>query len=239
MSVRAAPDVCPPSRRTRRLHPVPPGRLLLAALLIGTLPAPAAAGTWSVNGHFTHDDELAQFTLDLPAEDVLSVRSWSYGGGSNAAGQAIAGGGFAPVLALFDADGWLLQLAHGSGNENVCSVLGSTAPASGFCWDAAFSTPLAAGRYTLVLSQDGNEPPANWLSGSYAKAGVPDYTGQDFLSQADRRFIQVDGTPRTGAWALDITASAVPEPAGALLMLLGLAGFAGQRLGRRQRQELL
>lgn len=241
MSAPTAPDVSIDRRPPRRPGAMLPGLALLGALVLGTLAAPAAtAGTWSASGSFTRDDALAQFTLDLPSADVLSVRSWSYAGGINAAGEAVAGGGFAPVLALFDAQGWLLQLAHGSGSENVCSVLGSAAPASGFCWDAAFSLPLAAGHYTLVLSQDGNAPPDNLFTGSHAKAGMADYTGQDFLGQAGLQFIQVDGTPRTGHWALDITASAVPEPAGALLMLLGLAGAAGQRLARRRLcQEVL
>lgn len=236
MTDHVAPDGASPRRRPWRPGPALPGLALLGALALGTA---AQAGTWSARGSFTRDDALAPFTLDLPADDVLSVRSWSYAGGINAAGQAVDSGGFAPVLALFDAQGWLLQVAHGSGSASVCSVFGSAAPASGFCWDAAFSMALAAGRYTLVLSQDGNEPPDNLLTGRFAKAGVPDYTGQDFLAQPDLHFIQVDGTPRSGHWALDISASAVPEPAGALLMLLGLAGYAGQQIARRRQTQAL
>jgi hypothetical protein len=110
--------------------------------------------------------------------------------------------------------------------------LAAAAPASGFCWDTGFSLMLAAGSYGLYLTQDGNLPAgSNVLTDGFSRSGRADYTAVENLGLAGSglRFVQVDGTLRTGLWALDYTASApldigqpVPEPSTALSLALGL-----------------
>ena len=118
------------------------------------------------------------------------------------------------MLALFDSAG--MQVAVNVGSFNTCAV--------NFCWDAAFSFVGALpGAYTLILSQDGNDP-LGWLSDGYAMTGQPNYTAQ-YLggSNPDATFVQVDGTQRTGLWALNVSVpagvSVVPEPGSAALLL--------------------
>jgi PEP-CTERM motif len=131
-----------------------------------------------------------------------------------------------PLQGRFAADD---ELAVGSTGVCPSSV-------SGFCWDAAFNLPRApAGAYTLVISQDGNTP-LGTLSDGFLMTGQPHYTAA-YLGGSDTLagFIKLDGTQRTGAWALDLELPAgvavVPEPATLALWLSGLCALAG--LARR------
>jgi hypothetical protein len=196
-----------------------------AALLLSLPPAALAqpptlpTRTLSLQGQFGHDDDRAVFNFQIAAADHFSARTLSYGGGIDAQGRSIAAGGFAPVLSLF-LDGFgLLQLAVGS--QATCGTVGS------FCWDATLDVDLGPGRYTLVLTQDGNLPRGQIPADGFSQDGRPDFTGQDYLGQPGLRFIDINGQPRDGHWALELNTAAVPEPSTAALMaaalLLGLA----------------
>jgi len=187
----------------------------------------AQAATQSFQGQFGLDDELFSTSFWLGKDDQLSVQTFSFAGGKTGLGDLVPAGGFAPVLALFTAGGELLQLARGS--AGACGDPSSPDPASGFCWDAQFSMALPAGHYTLVLSQDGNEPLSSLLSDGYSQTGIPDYTGLAYLGQPGQHFVQVDASQRSGHWAFDMQAASVPEPASALLWLLGATGLLVRR----------
>jgi hypothetical protein len=195
--------------------------LVLALALAG---GSAQALVFPFQGRFSTDDQLAIYTFSLAAPGDVTAATLSYNGGTNGSGGAVPAGGFAPVLALFDTSGDLVAINLGS--SNTCGI--------SFCWDAALSYPGALpGDYTLVLSQDGNLP-LGQLAQGYSMTGQPNYTAQ-YLGGANPNatFVQVDGTQRSGHWALDVTVPAgvtvVPEPAGAFLMLAGLAWLALMR----------
>lgn len=215
------PSLCP--RRTS----------LAAACVLALLATPLAhAATASYAGSFTDDDELFSFPLILSVSQVLNAHTLSYGGGLNGQGAAVAAGGFAPVLALFDGSGLLLQSAAGS--ATVCDGSGGGVdPASGFCWDAGFSAALVAGDYLLVLSQDGNVPLGPYLADGYSMSGSPDYTGLVWLGVSGQRFINPDGAQRDGHWALDVSGAAIAEPATAGLLAAALVAWAATSRRRR------
>lgn len=202
--------------------PCPRTRCSRAAMLLSIVLAGAAtsaqAAVFSFQGSFVADDQRAVFTFGLTVPGDVSAATFSYNGGTNGNGSAIAPGGFAPVLALFDSAG--MQVAGNVGSANTCGL--------SFCWDARFTYPGALpGAYTLVLSQDGNNP-LGLLGDGYAMTGQPNYTAQ-YLggSNPNATFVQVDGTQRSGRWALDVSVptgvSVVPEPGGAALLLAGVA----------------
>lgn len=191
------------------------------ALALAALTAPVHAATFSFTGTFATDDELATFLIDLPVAGDISALTLSYQGGNNVSGQVVPAGGFAPVLTLFNAGGD--DVYGNTGSANVCQ--GS----SSFCWDAAFDLPGAsAGHYTLVLSQDGNLP-LGQLGDGFSMTGQPHYTAQYLGSPGDSNatFVQIDGTQRSGRWALDLsvegTVTAVPELSSAAMLTVGLS----------------
>lgn len=209
---------------------------LLAASLVVT--APAFAGpiqSFSFTGNFTQDDnvQLFHFTLDNAA--TVTLRTWSYAGGTNAAGNAIARGGFDPILALFDSTGVLIDQ-----NDDGSDV---TDPLSGSSFDSLLSAFLAAGTYTVSLTQYDNFPTNGNLSDGFDRQGEGNFTGEpgfaDFedcdISQG--KFLDQSGSSacnRDGHWAVDIlnVASAeviepvqVPEPSALTLVTAALAGL--------------
>ena len=206
--------------------------------------APVAQATaQSFTGQFHADDALAIFAIDLPADGSITARTWSYSGGVNAAGTAIAGDGFAPVLTLFDRDGDGYAIDGNIGHLNACPGVGNA------CWDAQFSAGLQAGHYLLVLSQDDNNADttipitAGTAAEAFSRTGQPNYTAVNLGSGASgsEHFVQLDATLRSGNWALDIdvagTVTQVPEPGTWLLWLGGLAALGACATGtRRQRQ---
>lgn len=189
-------------------------RLALActATLALALPAAALAAPTNYNGTFTRDDDL--FTLDFTLAGTSQLRGVT---------TSFAQGGFAPVLSVFGAGGLLVQAV---GSTRSCGPgSGAADPATGFCWDALFDTVLTGGDYTLVLSQDGNLALGATLADGFTYDGQADYTGVNFLGQPGARFINADGSQRTGQWSLDlaIEPNRVPEPATLALLVAALS----------------
>lgn len=212
-------------------------RTVLVAL--AALSFSAQAASVSFQGDFTKDNDLVIFSFELAAPGDITALTFGHSGGLNGAGQTVPAGGFAPVLTLFDATGFEVQVNVGS--SNTCPGPGS------FCWDAAFTFQgAAAGSYLLVLSQDDNRAiggpvTAAQMASFFSREAEPHYTAAYLGMPTDGsvNFVRIDGSQRTGHWAVDINVSApvtvVPEPASALLFAAGLAGVAGLALARRRR----
>jgi hypothetical protein len=222
--------------------------LLLVSLLV-------RAADISFAGTFLNDTDLQFFTFTvLNPTPGVTLRTWSYSGGVNAAGQAIPSGGFEPYLNLYMADG--SQMNPGSsGPCNGVSNL-SPDPTTGACGDVYYPTTLSfpggvwsAGTYTVVLSTFANPGIGNLSDGFFAaevlglpspsnftcQVGSPGYQGNPPTVPVDQPFCDefYAGTQRTGGWALDILnvdsaaqSSTVPEPSSLSLGLLGGLLFA-------------
>ena len=183
-----------------------------AILALGVIAGNANAANFSFTGNFRDDDEVQEFHFAVtePNADV-TLRTWSYAGGTNAAGTEIAGGGFDPIVTLFDSStGRFIR-------DNDDSGLIAD-PDTGNAWDSLLQSNLSAGNYTATVTQYGS-----FASGELLSDGFQGTTHTSFGS-------------RDSHWALDIlnvgSASLgdsyisqtppIPEPESYALLLAGL-----------------
>lgn len=192
-----------------------------ATLAILVVSAGVPAASLSLQGLLAADNpnDVALIEFETKAAAALDAQTWSFGGGTNAAGQAIAAGGFDTFVSLFA--GWGGSATFMASNDDGLCPPGTAAPA---CADSTLRiTALPAGRYTIAVSQ-----PANFSFAENLGAGT---LGDGFIGLAGSWSGGACTASCSSAYALDITSSAlVPEPAAPLLLALGLLAL---RLKRR------
>jgi hypothetical protein len=200
----------------------------IAGLSVALLAVQVAdAGTFSFAGSFTFDTDVQFFNFTLAGDTPgVSIRTWSYAGGTNGNGQVIAGGGFEPFVQVYFADG----TAMNPGFMTNCPDLGlKQDPATGGC-DVLFPNQFSpafipnvwpAGNYIVALSLDANPSLGDLSNGFFAPVvlgpylGLADpfnftctemYQGNPDPFQADAPFCSdiAAGVQRDGHWALDI-----------------------------------
>ncbi len=216
--------------------------LLAAALLtLAALPA-RADSTQSYVGTLGSPTDDYEVLLTLTATSDVTLQTYGFGGGTNAQGTVIAPGGTDPFIGLFAnlglsptfVGGTSLDLTNytsGCPAANTVSNFGDTT-----CGDVLLSfSDLAAGTYTIVLSDGQFIPLAALGVGTTFDNAFFDFTGGVFCNLQDVN----TGTacPNTsGAFAFDVTEStpSMPAPEPATLLLLG-TGFAAT-IGFRKRR---
>jgi hypothetical protein len=187
----------------------------IAAAVLATSSVPALAGIFSFTGNLEGDNDVELFSLTLASPSKLTLRTFSYAGGTNAAGNLITAGGFDPIVALFFGAGAPAILLDQNDNGIGVPVDLNTGNAFDALLDPFFDLP--AGLYTVALTEFANFANGPTLGDGFLGGGIPDFDG------------------RTSAWALDIlgadSASVVPLP-GTLALLM--AGLAAAGLTRRR-----
>jgi MYXO-CTERM domain-containing protein len=194
-------------------------RSAIVATVLATSSVSALAANLSFSGNLTLENDVELFVFSLAFPSNVTLRTWSYAGGTNAAGDVIGAGGFDPVVALFAGTGNSAVLI--GGNDDGLGVPAD--PVNGVAFDSLLDlSPLLAGQYTVAMSQV-----ANFANGPTL--------GDGFLGFGNLGF---DG--RTSAWALDILGvdgpASIPEPTAFSLALLGLAAAGVAR--RRPRSSM-
>jgi len=201
--------------------------IVSALLAVTTL----GAGTVSETGAFSTPEDTFLITLNLATGGNVTVQTYGFGGGTNAAGAVIPSGGFDPFVGLFSGTGPTALFLNGDSDvlSNFtpgCPPAGTMTVGSvaGQCGDVNLPfTGLSAGTYTVLLTDGANVPNAVFEAPPGVLGdGFTDLSGGAFQTCADLNDCNND----TGKWALDITApngsiAAAPEP-----RVIGLAGIA-------------
>lgn len=195
--------------------------LCSATLLLGGSPALAADFSFTGTLPGPNDEQFFSFVVGAPS--MVTLRTWSYAGGTNAAGQSIARGGFDPILALFDSTGTLLgQNDDGGSNVAPDAVTGAR-------FDTYFTINLLPGTYTTSVMAYSNFALGPNLANGFSGGGS---------------FTDVTGDQRTNQWAFDILnvqgaiQAAIPEPATWALLLIGFMTIGGAMRSAKKRTRV-
>lgn len=221
--------------------------LLLAAVF---LPAAASGAAVDFTGTLATPEGVFETVFSLPSSSTVVFQTWGFGGGTNAAGQAIPAGGFDPLIALFAGPAATATIyVDGSGNplsdaDNLLnlpwSFVGNCPPAGTVaigldqdCGDDFMQALLMAGTYTLVLSDANYIPNAIYDNGALSE-GFTDLTAGVFQTcdPVSNACITPDGN-----YAVDITSTSgfAPEPGSLSLLAAGFAALAGLKHFRKPR----
>jgi len=210
-------------------------RYLLAPILLVTSVQVGQAANFSFTGDFTQDDNVQLFSFSVTSASTVTLRTYSYPGGTNSAGQVIAGTGFDPILALFNSTGAKV----GENDDGTCSQVGSDA-VTGACFDTYFQAAVTPGTYTVSLMEFDNFSSGNTLAAGFDRQGQGNFTAAAFgPAGATGPFWDFTSSKRDSHWAFDVlnvnsAVSGVPEPATFGVVTLGI--LAAGLLRRRFRE---
>ena len=200
------------------------------------------AASLSFEGTLASSDSVFEQTFGLSGVSTVTIQTFGFGGGTNAAGTVIPSGGFDPLIALFSGpvasatiyvDGFGNPLADADNLLNPpWSFVGNCPPAGTIaigsdndCGDDFMQVALAAGTYTLVLTDANYIPNAVYDNGALSE-GFTDLTAGVFQTCDP---VSNACIAPNGKYAVDITSTSVfaPEPGALWLMALGLAALCG------------
>jgi hypothetical protein len=206
--------------------------ILLVALALATA-TPGFSTIVTYADTFSTDSDVELFSIRVASNTApVTMETLSF-----------AGGGFAPVLTLFDPYGNIQAYDYWQMHDPSDPPPVTPDPTYGLTWDAYISLVLDPGVYYLALTEADNTANGNLFTDPlFTHQGGGNFTdvnstGNGFwLTLPDGNFVQ-----RTGAFAVQISGdtvtgvNAVPEPALgaatgiALIVLCGLS----RRLARR------
>jgi hypothetical protein len=192
--------------------------IALAAAALSLTSAPAAAENFSYTGTLADPNQVLLFNFNVGSSSEVTLRTYSYAGGTNAAGTVIARGGFDPILALFGSTGALI-VENDDGGSDVPAD-----PLTGNEYDTFLRALLAPGSYTVSVQAFSNFANGPNLSDGFENDGT--FNGRSNFFAFD--ILNVDTATQVGA---------VPEPATWAMMLLGF-GAIGVGFRRSRRQQI-
>jgi hypothetical protein len=186
-------------------------RIALAAVAVMSLAiGQAEAANISFTGTLARANDEALFTFNVSTTSEVTLRTYSFAGGTNAAGQTIVRGGFDPNLAVFNSAGQLIAWNDDGGN-NVGVDRGAR-------YDSFLRGLLDPGTYILALATYGNQANGPTLANGFNDDG-------DFGLRS--QFYAVDLL--NVASAVRGIQTPVPEPASMALFAVGLGALVVAR----------
>lgn len=144
--------------------------------------APTLAANLSFTGNLANPNDTRSALFSLTAPATVTIRSYSWGGGTNAEGTVIPSGGFDPIVTLFN-----------DNNGNFITEQEDIGPSLDF----QLIRPLPAGNYRAVISAF-----ANFANGSNFSNGFGG--GGDFFGRTSAYAFDINTD--------SATSTAIPEP---------------------------
>src|ERR1017187_8227156 len=169
---------------------------LIALAFGGTV---AHADIMSYAGTLSSPEDTVEYVLNLASAGTVTLQTYGFGGGTNAAGTVILPGGTDPFLAIFSGTGDSATIVTDGGGNPYGTSLDMTnygnpdflgcppagAPVIGGspqCGDITMTLAmLAAGTYTVILSDGQYIPQAVFDNGTLGE-GFSDFTGGGFCN---------------------------------------------------------
>ncbi|MBB4860634.1 hypothetical protein HNO88_003978 [Novosphingobium chloroacetimidivorans] len=186
--------------------------------------SPALAADLSFVGNFADGNDVQLFNFVVGAPSTVTLRSWSYAGGVNAQGATIDRGGFDPILALFDGNGFQI----GQNDDDQTGTVAADA-VTGEQFDVFLQRVLGPGNYTVSIQ-------------AYSNFAIGPNLSDGF--EGDGSLTDVTGDVRNNNWAFDILGvesatqvGSVPEASTWAMMIMGI-GFVGFTMRRKAAQVM-
>jgi hypothetical protein len=216
--------------------------LSLSVLLFVSVYPAIADSTASYTGSLASSSDVYSLVFNVGGTtgQTVTVQTWSFGGGVNAAGNTIPAGGFDPFVAIFDGTGPTATIAtDGLGSPFATSdALSNYAGFAGcppahlaniggpLCGDVTISLLLGPGAYTLVLSDAVNVANAVYDNGTLGE-GFSDFTGGVLQTCNTDNSGDTTCANDTSNFAFDLTTKGgsttpTPEPSSATLLAVVL-----------------
>jgi hypothetical protein len=192
----------------------------------------ASGGTISYTGTLASpDDSSTAITVTLASAGNLELQTWGFGGGTNAAGGVIPAGGFDPFVGVFAGVGSTAVLINGTSDVLTnysgftgCPPAGMVDIGGATCGDVSMTFSLAAGAYTVLLTDGLYIPNAVFETNGVLADGFSDFTAGVFQTCNGSNCVS-----DTANWALDISTpgvtAQVPEPGGLWACGIGLVAL--------------
>lgn len=182
----------------------------IAIMVAGLSAGNALAGDFSFTGNFKNDNDVQPilFTVTEP-NAAVTLQTWSFVGGTNAAGAAISGGGFDPIVTVFDAV---------SGNKLGFNDDGDHP------FDSTLMIDLSAGNYIATITQY-----SSFSGGSTLSQGFGGSNTFNFGSHDSHWALDILNASSASVGVSYISPVPEPETYAMLLAGLGLMGFIARR----------
>lgn len=188
----------------------------IASVLSAAPVSEAVAADFSFAGDLPSGNHFQPFVFEVATLGMVTLRTWSYAGGTSAASTVVAAGGFDPIVSLFDGAGKLLHYDDDGGTD----------------WDSLISTPLVPGTYSATITKFSAFPSGMNLSDGFR----PQDSG--FGSRDSHWALDITNVESASQSSPMPIMGAIPEPQIYWLMSIGL-GLIGLAAQRKKTNELI